>query len=86
MVREVRDRERNTRFKADGIIIKEMTNLVKDLERDRYEAGTYGFAPAFAKAKVCRIDFNIDRLRWMSEGERPIRGLPSICMRPRQEG
>ena len=42
VVREVRERERNTRDEDVGGINKDMDELVKDLERDRDEVGTDG--------------------------------------------
>ena len=74
MVREARDRDRKTGAKAVGGIDKYMENLVKELERARYEEGTDGSTLAFTKAKAHRLASDIYGVRkifkWGEENHR----------------
>ena len=63
VVREVRERECNTRDKAVGWINEDMAELGKDLERARDKAGTDGAALPSAGAKAHRIASNINGVR-----------------------
>ena len=53
-MREVREREFNSRAKAIGGLIKDITNLGKEMERDQDEAGIDGDAFASADTEVHR--------------------------------
>ena len=67
MVREVNERERNSRAKSVRGIIKDIIDLGEELEMYQEEAGTSRAALSYAKAKVCRLDFDINRVRERSE-------------------
>ena len=68
MVRNSREIECNTRYKAIGGIRKEVIDMGKDLERDQDEAGTDGFAFTSIKPKLFSIYYEIDGLRERSKG------------------
>ena len=57
--REARERERNARTKAFGIINKDMADLGKDIYREKDKAGRERDTLASAKAKVQIIAYKI---------------------------
>ena len=63
MVIEAMERERNVRAKAAGGLSEDITDLEKELERNRDEAGTTGSVFASSKANLCRLVSNIDGVR-----------------------
>ena len=63
MVRYARERGCNARFKAASGIIKEITDLGRELEREEDEAGTVGTAFASDEDKVFSIASKIKGVR-----------------------
>ena len=68
MFREARERECNIRENSVGGIIKEITNLGKDLERYQDKVVTYGSTLTYAGDKICRTASDIKGVRDWSKG------------------
>ena len=67
MVRGANERECNSRAKSVRGLSKDIIDLGEELERYQEESGTSKNALSSAKAKVCRLAFEINRVRERSE-------------------
>ena len=67
MVRGANERERNFRAKSVRGLSKDITDLEEELERYQEVAGTSSAALLSAKVKVCRLAFEINRVRERSK-------------------